>query len=605
VEVLVTHASLSSHLELLKTKTSLSLDTETTGLRPYHGDRLFAIIVADEHHEYFFNFNPHESFDADEILPLEALKDMAELLQQDRLWLLHNAKYDMHILAQEGLELGGTVHDCQAVERLVENDLMRGYSLAECLARRGWAKDDGAMRYLKEHELSAKVEIPGTERETTVYYFDEIPREIIVPYGCKDARGTFDLGTEQMRQILLMDADRPDQCAALANVYVNETALTKVVFHVEQFGLKIDRDYCERARIAEAERMAAAEARFEEHAGRPFIESGKVFAEIMQGVNFERTAKGNPSFDAESLPLYDHPVVPIILDRRDAKKQYDYFNGFLYHADPGGIIHAKLNQDGTVTGRFSSSEPNLQNMTKVEASELATTPWPVRRAIVPPSADFLLVMMDMDQAEYRLMLDYAGAQGLIEKVLGGLDVHQATADVSGTTRKEAKTTNFLTLYGGGVTLLAQNLGVTVERARRIREAIFEAAPEIAQFLERVINAAERRRYIVNWFGRRCRFPNSRLCYKAPNALIQGGVGDIVKIGMVRVDELLRAKKARSRLILNVHDELVFACHKDEIELMPECRRILEGVYPHRYLPLTWGIDHSFVSLADKVKGLPA
>ena len=179
----------------------------------------------------------------------------------------------------------------------------------------------------------------------------------------------------------------------------------------------------------------------------------------------------------------------------------------------------------------------------------------------------------------------------------GLDVHGATAELAGITRDQAKTTNFLTLYGGGVAKLAAGLKTTEEKALSIQASIFRASPEVKDFIRNCINQAKYKGRLTNWLGRTYFFDNKRFCYKAPNTLIQGGAGDVVKVAMVNVFEFLKDKQ--SRLLLNIHDELIFEIHNDEEHILPEIKRIMENAYPHKYLPLTCGIDISRKNLADK------
>jgi len=187
---------------------------------------------------------------------------------------------------------------------------------------------------------------------------------------------------------------------------------------------------------------------------------------------------------------------------------------------------------------------------------------------------------------------------LIDEVLSGKDVHQATADIAGITRKEAKTTNFLTLYGGGLNKLMEGLQCSEAKAKQIQHRIYKSAPEIWRFIGKTIEDVERRGWVYNWYGRRYAFPNRRFSYRAPNYLIQGGCADVVKIAMNHIHEYLRTYK--SNMVMQIHDEIVIECHEDECDLMPQVKSIMEEVYPYKYLPLTCGIEWSDKSLADKI-----
>jgi DNA polymerase-1 len=273
-------------------------------------------------------------------------------------------------------------------------------------------------------------------------------------------------------------------------------------------------------------------------------------------------------------------------------------------------VHPNYNPDGAAHGRFSSSAPNWQNLTSEEGEESAE--FIVRRAIIPRPG-FVLIMPDYDQMEYRLMFELAcrivGYETpLVKEIKNGKDPHQATADLVsslGTTlsRSRAKNGNFALLYGSGDAKLSETIGGTLTEAKALRKSIFGVAPEINIFIQNVMNTAERRGYIFNWLGRRCHFPDPRFAYKAPNYLVSGGCADIVKVAMNRIDEALRKKK--SRMIMTVHDELPCEVHESELTTVPLIvKTIMESVFPHQYLPLTCGMEHSFKSLGDKVKGFP-
>jgi DNA polymerase-1 len=358
-----------------------------------------------------------------------------------------------------------------------------------------------------------------------------------------------------------------------------------------------------------------AKETFAKITGEPFKDSTLVYQRVFQA-DKDRwvygaetpTGKKNPSFDSDVLATFQNPAAKCVLDWRKAKSDANYYHGFLYEADRAGVIHASFNQHIAATGRFSSSNPNLQNLTKDEDVGLSSE-FVVRRAIIPRPGN-VFHMLDYDQMEYRLMLDYAarfandadGVLALIAKVLAGLDVHQATADVAQIDRRSAKTVNFATLYGSGIKNLSGRLGVTEQRARDIRDSIFRAAPEIRQFIRRVSDTAEKRGYIVNWFGRKCSFPDATYSYRAPNYIIQGGCADIVKVAMNKIHAYLQPYQ--TKLVLMIHDELVLEGPPAEGPLViPEVKRIMENVYPHRFLPLTCDVEHSYRSLADKVKGV--
>jgi DNA polymerase I-like protein with 3'-5' exonuclease and polymerase domains len=211
------------------------------------------------------------------------------------------------------------------------------------------------------------------------------------------------------------------------------------------------------------------------------------------------------------------------------------------------------------------------------------------------------------------MLEQASilAGGLSEfgkSIANGMDFHQATVEAAKSqgveiTRYQAKTVNFLTIYGGGIGKLAGELGCPMAQATKIRQAIFSAAPEIESYIRSIQSAARDVGHITNWLGRRCYFPDSRTAYRAANYHVSGGAADIVKVAMNKIDEELLT--LQSKMIITVHDELGIEAHESEIGSVPRrVLEIMETVYPYKYIPLTAGMEFSRKSFGDKTKGWP-
>lgn len=602
--IVVTEENFGAVIECLRDEHSLALDTETTGLRPYHGDTFFCIAIANNNNEHYFSFHPeHPNY-----LHENHLKALDELLfrsNQGRIWFGHHLKFDLAMLATRGCELVGTLRDTKAMARLLYNDRLR-YDLDTCAKDVGQEKDDAVKKYILEHGLWEWQQLPGKAVREKKMFFDRVPYDIIAPYACRDVRITYDLAVFYEKETRRLDDAGHAIWPKARPTLDNEAKLTRTVYDMERRGVKINSGYCQLAVWTLDQQLKELEARFYEETGIPFKNSSKVFREVFKGEGFNygkptATGKINPKFDSAELGKFKHPAATTVLQWRDAKKTSEYFHNFLYYADKRNVIHANFNQDGTATGRFSASQPNLQNLTKDEDGNEGGE-FLVRRAFIPRDGYFF-AMFDFDQMEYKLMLDYAGAKGLIEQVKAGVDVHQATADAAGIKRSTAKTVNFSVLYGAGDRLLAERLGTNPIAARQIKNSIFMAAPEIPTLISDIQYSAIRRGFIYNWAGRRYYFPNKKFAYKAPNYLIQGGCADIIKIGMNRVADYLQP--FRSKMVMSIHDEIVVECHKNEMHILPEIKRILEDVYPPKNgLAMSCGVDHSFKNLADKIEGFP-
>lgn len=362
-------------------------------------------------------------------------------------------------------------------------------------------------------------------------------------------------------------------------VYQNECQLTKVCFTMEKRGVLINPLYVKEALKHEHELIQEAKQGFEADTGRPYKDSSKLFASIFteRGENFPTTAKGNPSFAADTLELLDTPTTRLIKKVREHEKiAGTYYTSFLYYADEHNRIHPDMRQAGTTTGRFSYSRPNLQNVPKEDEESDLAKKFVVRGSFIPPQ-DFVYISLDYSQQEYRMLFDYAGETEIIKKILVGEDVHEATAKMVGITRKQAKTLNFAIIYGAGIEKLSKMLGITVKEAEDLRTKYFAKFPQVRRLLRYIPKVGQARGFIRNWFGRRCYLQDPEFAYVLPNHLIQGGCADVIKVAMVKIDEYLR--RLKSGMVLQVHDELLFELHKEELGIIPDLMDIMETVYP--------------------------
>lgn len=593
-------------VEGLTTLPRLAVDTETTGLRVWGSDTLFSIIISEGTGAFYFNFQDYgtgeEEFGMGCLLPRSWITALQPIFNdQTRIIYMHNAKFDMGMLAKEGIVFNCEIHCTQAIARVERNDHLT-YDLSSCAKRIGEEKLEVVEEYIKEHDLwKWEAEMGGKKTRTKLKFFNKVPLKIMQPYAERDALITYKLGTHQEKEIQeLTNQSNNTAVRPLTNVLTMERKLTKTCFNMEKRGVLVDRDYCREAIAHEEKRYKSAALEFKSLTGIEFVDSGKALAVAFSrmGEEFPTTDKGNPSFTDDVLQGLNSPVARIVQEYRDAYKRCNtYFRSFLYHADGDGFIHPNMRQGGTATGRFSYSEPNFQNLTKEEDG--GTNPFPVRRAIIPPE-DFIIVSIDYDQQEFRLMLDYAGEMELIKKIIGGYDPHQSTADIVGCGRRPAKILNFGLLYGMGVGKLAVSLGCSEAAARTYKEDYFEALPKVKKFIRGATITAERRKFVFTWFGRRLWFPDAKFAYKAANGIIQGGCADVAKVAMNKIDDFLVDKK--SYQAVQVHDELLFMVHKDELGIVPELVKIMGSVYPYKHIPLTCSPSFSLKSWGEMTEG---
>ena len=611
-------------------KTELALDTETTGLR--WNDEIFSIIIADAHNEYYFNFNGTlDYFGRRPPIVLNNPQGLRPLIHNPAItWYIHNGKFDDRMLRKWDLHIAGDIHCTQTAARLIYNDF-DGYSLDKCAERElGTRKDDAVMQFIKNaHKLTPKERehnkkstaqnnklraqgiplvdkikhekcytmeaIPGKKTRTKRLHFNLVPWDIIVPYGCKDARLHYELGRSQLDAL----KKRP--------VWDLEKKIAKICVDMELHGMRIDTQYCKRALSYEQDLQAKAELEWCKMTGQEEFIDGKLgLVEAFKkfDLKYPLTEKGNPSFREDVLDKIDNPIANLIKKIRGHKKAAGtYYSSFLHYKDEHDIIRADFNPTRARTGRFSSSNPNLQNVTKQAEPGHE---YYVRKCFIPPK-DFVLFNPDYDGQEFRMMLDYAGQQDLISEINGGKDPHQATADLAGITRSQAKTMNYMLVYGGGVKKLSELLGVIFKMAKALHASYFSKLPKIKAFIKGCQKIAKQRGVVRTWAGRYMFFNgmNEGLEYKAANSVIQGGCGDVVKYAMVACHEYLKPYK--SYMNLQVHDELGFCIHKDEFHVCQKLMDIMAGVYkPYNGMPLTCSASWSPTSWGypDKLEGLP-
>jgi DNA polymerase I-like protein with 3'-5' exonuclease and polymerase domains len=367
--MIVTKQSFQSVLAQLKSKSRLALDTETQGLRPYSGDKVFSIIIAEsETLAYYFNFNPLEPRD---LLGEEELAGIRELCaEKGRLWYKHNAMYDCVMLLESmGIEVKGDVFCTFAQGRVEHNDHML-YSLDASLKRIGLSKDGTVDSYIKAHGLTTSIQIPDKKEAYVVKHFEHVPLEIIVPYACTDACGTFALGERLSSSIEEQSKSDIGKPSSLGGVKSNEMALHHAILRSTTRGVLLDVPYIKRAIGYERERLHSATREFEAVSGLKYSNHFKTFERAfeVERANFsygERTKTGqiNPVFDEEVLKRFKHPLAGEVLKARDAQGKLNFYNSYLFYRDSQDVLHPNMVSGGTNTGRMSSNEPNMQNIT--------------------------------------------------------------------------------------------------------------------------------------------------------------------------------------------------------------------------------------------------
>ncbi|MEO5336646.1 MAG: DNA polymerase I [Magnetospirillum sp. WYHS-4] len=485
-----------------------------------------------------------------------ALALLKDLLEDDSVLKVgHNIKYDMQILARLGVGI-----------RPIDDTMLLSYVLEGGL--HGHGMDELAELYLGRRTIRYK-EVVGSGRGQTT--FDFVPLEKARDYAAEDAEVTL-----AFHRVL-----KPRLAAErLSTVYETlERPLVPILEAMERAGIKVDATQLRALSDDFARRMAALEREIHALAGRPFnLASPKQLGEILfdeMGLQGGKKGKtGAYSTDAgvlEELAELGHDLPGRLLDwRQIAKLKGTYTDALAAQIDPAtGRVHTSFAMAATSTGRLASSDPNLQNI-PVRTEEGRK----IRRAFVAEKGH-LLLSADYSQIELRLLAHVAGIDALKDAFRRGLDIHALTASqvfgvpldgMDPAYRRRAKAINFGIVYGISAFGLARQLGISNGEAARYIEAYFAQYPGIQAYMERTKEEARKGGFVTTLFGRRChiqglndRNPNVKGFAEraAINAPIQGGAADVIKRAMVRLPAVLERAGLKARMLLQVHDELVF------------------------------------------------
>jgi DNA polymerase-1 len=549
-------------LDLISRADLVALDTETTSLDPMQAS-LVGISMATGPGVACYIPVAHRGTDQVEQLP----KD--QVLQRLRAWLenssaaklLHNAKYDAHVFLNEGIALAGIQEDTMLQAYVLESHKrVNMQELAErWLGRKGIAYEDLCGKGAKQ------------------IGFDEVDVDRAAFYACEDADFTW-----QLHQVL-----RPKVAAdkGLDFIYGLEVQVSRVLTIIERNGVAID------ARVLEAQsnqlgaKLLELEKKAFELAGQPFnLNSPKQLGEILfqrMGLPVVRkTASGAPSTDEDVLTKLaaDYPLPALLLEYRGLAKLKSTYTDKLPRMINAstGRVHTRYSQAAVITGRLASSDPNLQNI-PVRTPEGRR----VREAFVASGGK--IVSADYSQIELRVMAHVSGDDNLRKAFEHGDDIHRATAaevfgvaiaDVTGEQRRAAKAINFGLIYGMGEFGLASNLGITRDAARAYIDRYFARYPGVARYMENTKLKARELGYVETVFGRRLWLPEIKAA-KGPrqagaeraaiNAPMQGTAADLIKMAMVAAQQWLEEEKMASRLVMQVHDELVLDVVADEVD----------------------------------------
>jgi len=564
-ETVLTEEQLQSWIEKIVLKKQLAVDTETTSL-DYMAARMVGISLAVEPGEAAYIPFGHDYLGAPNQLPERRVIELLRPLLEDPniKKIGQNLKYDMSILAQHGINLQGISFDT----------MLESYVIDSVATRHDM--DSLAEMYLGEKTIAfSDVAGKGANQLT----FNQIALEQAAPYAAEDADITLRLHNTLWPKL----QSEPSLLGVFSDI---ELPLVPVLSRIERAGALVDdtllfqQSHELGLRIDELERHAWDLAGQEFNLASP-KQLGDILFNQLEIPVLKKTAKGAPSTKEEVLQelALDYPLPKVLLEHRGLAKLKSTYTDKLPTMinRVTGRIHTSYHQSGTATGRLSSSDPNLQNIPIRNAEGRR-----VRQAFIVPDG-YKLIAADYSQIELRIMAHLSEDPNLLTAFANGLDIHSATAAevfstpldrVTADQRRSAKAINFGLIYGMSAFGLAKQLNIGRKQAADYIDTYFDRYPGVLNYMNTVRSSAAESGYVETWFGRRLYLPeiNSRNGMRrqaaertAINAPMQGTAADIIKLAMIKVDQWLLDSKLDSKMIMQVHDELILEVPENELE----------------------------------------
>jgi DNA polymerase-1 len=557
---------------LLKTKDEIVFDTETDSLDPFQLNLAGVSFCFQEDEAFFVAINPFSekeelfSFSLEDRLPLQTFKEIFTPIfaSSSIKKICQNAKFDISVMHSIGIEVNNFYFDTMLASYLIDPDQKHGM-------------DDLSLKYLNYKPIPLS-NLYNVKKEPQKIFNIEL--EKLKDYSCEDADVTYKL--YKVFQKIMSE----ENLVKLA--YEIEFPLVEVLEAMENAGVKIDSYFLISFSKEMTNSLNNLTTKIYEIVGEEFnINSPKQLQEILfnkMNLTPSKSIKTGFSTNAKSLEMLkgQNPIIDLLLEYRQLSKlKSTYAEALPKLVNPKtGRIHTSYNQTIASTGRLSSIEPNLQNIPI--RTELGKE---IRKAFIPRNSDYVIMSADYSQIELRIMASICHDENLIKAFLNGEDIHRSTAakvfqvdpsEVTPDMRRKAKEVNFGILYGIGPFGLKTRLGITQTHAKEIIQTYFNTFKNVKKFMDDSIKFAREKGYAQTLLGRKRFLHNinsknnvlkqfeERVAINMP---IQGTAADMIKIAMINIHKKIIEKKLKSKMILQVHDELVFDVHKKEIEEM--------------------------------------
>ncbi len=594
-ETILTDRQFNQWLERLENAELFAFDTETTSL-DYSKAKIVGVSFAVTPGKAAYIPLAHDYPGVpDQLNRTGILEKLRPLLENpDKAKLGQNLKYDAHVLANHGITLRGIAHDTM-LESYVLNSTATKHNM-----------DDLAKEYLGVTTIHYE-DVAGKGAKQIP--FQEVSLEQAAPYAAEDADITL-----RLHQVLMA---KLEQQPTLHKLYTEiEIPLINVLARIERNGVLIDTVMLSQQSLELANHIVSIEQQAHDLAGHIFnLGSPKQIQDILYDQQklpvIKKTPKGQPSTDESVLQelAIDYPLPKLILDYRSLSKLKSTYTDKLPQQvdEKTGRVHTSYHQAVAATGRLSSSDPNLQNI-PIRSEEGRK----IRQAFIAPKG-YKILAADYSQIELRIMAHLSADTGLLKAFSEGEDVHRATAaevfgvspdQVTHDLRRSAKAINFGLIYGMSSFGLAQQLGLSRSQAQSYIDLYFARYPGVKNYMDNIRDQAREQGYVETLFGRRLYLPEiksrnaARRQYAertAINAPMQGTAADIIKRAMISTDQWLLQEKPEAKMIMQVHDELVFEAAEEQIDQYTAIIRTLMSSAADLNVPLVVdiGVGHNW------------
>ena len=577
-QMITDEARLKHLIEKFKADMEFSVDLETTSTNPIDADIVGIAITSAPHEGYYIPI-------------LGSLLDMPSLLSQDQVLealqpvledpsyrkVGQNIKYDLKVFKRHGADLKGISFDT-----MLASGLLHPASSSHGL-------NDLAFTHLNHKMIPIKDLIGSGSKQITM---DLVPLPQITEYACEDVDITLQLKDKFESELA---------AEGLTEIFRDiEIPLIPVLADMELTGIQVDGNFLKQLSQEFQERLDQKMDQIYAEAGQEFnINSPKqlgqiLFEELDLPKNLTRRTKTGYSTDIRVLQRLasHHPLPELILEYRSfAKLKSTYTDALVGLINPDtGRIHTSFHQAGVRTGRLSSSDPNLQNI-PVRTAEGRE----IRRAFVASDDDHVLIVADYSQIELRILAHLSGDDHLREAFEQDLDIHAQSASlifglppdkIDADMRRQAKTMNYGIVYGVGAFRLSNELQINFEEAQQLIDNYFQTYAGVRDYFDRIVAKAQEQEYVTTLLGRRCYVPEIRAADRntqefgkrvAINAPMQGTAAELIKLAMLGIHGYLTKNNKRTKLLLQVHDELVFEAPKSEQEeVIAEIKHLMEN-----------------------------